>query len=497
MHKHSPMRLILALGVGVALLALLLLAILVTDTLVNIWHNLREAPLWMQLMVASALALFSLFSGWLVLRLLKPPARSARGALEPLDEDGLQKKVEVAKQQGLDISDAEQELQELTQRRESGQIHVALFGEISSGKSSIINALIPNSNVVSNVTGGTTQSLDQYQWQSPAGDRLILTDMPGLNEARGELDRLAQQEALRAHIVIYVLEGDLTRTQADELQRLLELKKPTLVALNKIDRLNEQDLQQVTGRLQQRVNELGDAQVVAVSTGSKITALRIGPDGKEEEIERILPPRMDELKQALQRIIDSHQDTLETLRDSAVFVLVAQKIDDQLKQQRRDQAQEMVSGYAKKAVVGAIAAMTPGADLLIQGYLATQMLKDLSKLYDVPVRKVDLDLLLSLIQKRARTHITLIMAVAGNALKAFPGAGTLAGGAMHAIAYGLLFDALGKSVAQSLETRGELHPLQVADQFEDTLGEDIKASAKRYARLAFEEVRQAGQSSQD
>ena len=72
------------------------------------------------------------------------------------------------------------------------------------------------------------------------------------------------------------------------------------------------------------------------------------------------------------------------------------------------------------------------------------MIKDLSRLYDIPVRKVDLDLLLELIQKRVRKQTPLLLAVAGNALKAFPGVGTVAGGLLHAVVYGFLFDALAR-----------------------------------------------------
>ena len=198
---------------------------------------------------------------------------------------------------------------------------------------------------------------------------------------------------------------------------------------------------------------------------------------------------MEPLQLALQRTIDNHSNTLDQLRDSSVFVLVSRQLDSALQVHRSEQAEQLVHSYARKAVVGAIAAMTPGTDILIQGYLASQMVRELSNLYGVPVRKVDMDLLLKLIQKHVRTHSTVLLAIAGNGLKAFPGAGTLAGGVLHAVAYGFLFESLGKSVAASLESRGELHPLQVADQFEESLGEDIKASAGRYARLAFEEVR--------
>ena len=129
--------------------------------------------------------------------------------------------------------------------------------------------------------------------------------------------------------------------------------------------------------------------------------------------------------------------------------------------------------------------MTPGTDLLIQGYLATQMIKELCTLHQVTARKIDIELLLQLTQEHVRTHTTLLLAISGNALKAFPGVGTLAGGVLHAVAYGFLFESLGKSINQSLLTRGELHPLQIANQFEDHLGEDATKSAQRIAKLAL------------
>jgi hypothetical protein len=100
---------------------------------------------------------------------------------------------------------------------------------------------------------------------------------------------------------------------------------------------------------------------------------------------------------------------------------------------------------------------------------------------------MDTDRLLELVQRRVGRAHTLVLAIAGNALKAFPGAGTLAGGLLHAVAYGLVFDSLGKAVARSLETRGELHPVQAADTFRETLVEDLESSARRFAKLALRE----------
>ena len=80
----------------------------------------------------------------------------------------------------------------------------------------------------------------------------------------------------------------------------------------------------------------------------------------------------------------------------------------------------------------------------------------------------------------------LLLAVAGNAAKAFPGVGTLAGGLIHAVAYGLIFDALGRAVVRTLETRGELRPAPTSLSFRDNLAVDVEARTRKLLRLALD-----------
>ncbi len=491
MKARSPIRLLTLLAVAVLLLLLLLLGLLLTDTLLNIRSNLDTAPAWLWWSVVGGFCVFGLASVWLFVRLLKPATKTKppTTAAQPIDEIAIRQRVEDGRRAGLDTGDAEAELDRLRQRREAGDIHVALYGEISSGKSSLIKALLPDAEVHIAATGGTTQDLDEYHWHSPAGDRLIVTDMPGLNEHGGGLDETATREAQRAHLVIYVCDADLTRSQAQHLLALGQLQKPVILALNKTDRYNDHDLQQIMTRLEQRKNELGLKELVSIRSGGIQRVMRIDADGREQMLERAQPPDIEKLKLAIQRQIDSDRNALETLRDSAVFTLIASHLDAAQAAQREEKAVQITRAYAKKAVVGSVATITPGSDLLIQGYLATQMIKELSVLYDAPVRSIDIDLLLKLVQQHVRSHLTLLLAIAGNALKAFPGIGTLSGGVIHAIAYGFLFETLGKSIAGSLRTRGELHPLQVASQFEDNLGEHIETSAGYYARLALRQLK--------
>jgi gas vesicle protein len=65
--------------------------------------------------------------------------------------------------------------------------------------------------------------------------------------------------------------------------------------------------------------------------------------------------------------------------------------------------------------------------------------------------------------------------------------GTVAGGLVHAVAYGLIFDALGRSLEQTLKEHGRLVPEQAAREFEEGIGEYVEAGIGRVARLALEE----------
>src|SRR5690606_8320994 len=114
------------------------------------------------------------------------------------------------------------------------------------------------------------------------------------------------------------------------------------------------------------------------------------------------------------------------------------------------ESEATVARYTRRAVVGAMAAVAPGSDIIIQGALGTAMVRELARIHDVPVRELDVEGLLTKLGLTVRNTTAIVLAIAGNALKAFPGLGTLGGGVLHAIAYGLAFDSLGRAIAQTL-----------------------------------------------
>ena len=210
-------------------------------------------------------------------------------------------------------------------------------------------------------------------------------------------------------------------------------------------------------------------------------------DGHEEVITRDRTQDIEPLRVVLQRKLDENQQLMERLRDTAVLLLASEKLDQARDKHREQQAAELVQTYSKRAVIGALAAVAPGSDIIIQGLLATRLIQALCKVYDVSVKDVEIESFLRLAGGRVKKMTAITLAIIGNALKAFPGIGTLTGGLVHAVAYGMIFESLGRAAAQTLSTRGDLRPYPAAKAFEEILNDNLEAGAVRFAKLALAE----------
>ena len=146
-----------------------------------------------------------------------------------------------------------------------------------------------------------------------------------------------------------------------------------------------------------------------------------------------------------------------------------------------------MQSYSKRAVVGALAAVAPGSDIIIQGVLATRLIQSLCKVYGVSVKEVQIESFLRLAGGRVKKMTAITLAITGNALKAFPGVGTLTGGLVHAVAYGMIFESLGRAASETLASRGDLRPYPAAKAFEEILNDNLEAGAVRFAKLALAE----------
>ena len=479
------MRVRLLLFVAVLLVAVvtLFLLLLATDTAMSVWQRLSLAPVWLQVAYGLSLVLISSAALWLSWRWLKPADKKTISEVSILDSFGLQEKVVESASEGVDVSSAVSEIREQQQRKQSGEVYIAIFGEISSGKSSLVKALLPKADIESDPRGGTTQDIDHYRWQARSGDSVVIADLPGFNL---DSNPLILEEARRAHLVVFLCDSDITRSQMEQLEKLLSIDKPLIVALNKVDRFTASEARSIADNISQRIN-VASEDVVFIQTGGHEDVIRLLSDGAEEAVTRKRAQDIEPLRKALQRKLDANQALMEQLRDTAVLLLASEKLEQARDQHREQQADELVQVYSKRAVVGALAAVAPGSDLIIQGLLATRLIQALCKLYGVSVKEVEVDSFLRLAGGRVKKVTAITLAITGNALKAFPGIGTLTGGLIHAVAYGMIFDSLGRAAAQTLASRGELRPYPAAEAFEEILNENLEAGAIRFAKLALAE----------
>ena len=391
--------------------------------------------------------------------------------------------------QGVDVSDAEAELRVLDEQRSGGSVYVAFLGKISTGKSSVISALLPDERIKIQVTGGTTQTIDRYVWKSPSGDKLVLSDLPGLQESTlpdaGKRGNLARMEALRAHLIVYVIDGDITREQYAVLQEIQRLNKPVILALNKQDQYTPSQQQELSGHLAQYLAK--DDQLVLLNAGGYEELIHIAADGAESRQQRVLPVDLAPLKKAMECVLKRDRDLLDRLRDASVFMLTEQKLSTAMQHYRFEKSQHCIRQYSRKAMLGGMVP-PPGMDFVIEGALSVLLIKDLCALYKVPMKDLDVRRLVTQLNQQIRHWRPMAFAIAGNVFKAFPGLGTVAGMGIHVIAYGLLFSSLGKALVHLLEQKKTLSVEAVSTFIQEQPREDLEKQVYQLASIVLGKI---------
>ncbi len=472
---------------ALAVAALLWLLFAATERALAVAQRFLALPIWLQSILGAALLALAaagivlLWWGFRPRRKRQVPGSPTRGDLET--------RIHRLQHDGIDTAALGHELTDMDQRRQSARLYVAVFGEISAGKSTLIRALAPHTDLARDVRGGTTRQVSHHDGTLVDGRAMCLADVPGSAEVGGEArEIMAREEALRAHAVVYVCAGDLTRSQMDELNWLGEFGKPLLVAVNKADQWTADERDALLRCILERTRTLG-ARVVATQAGGSERLERRLADGRSERIERDRPTDIAALERALARLLAGGATAMEPARETAVLAHLHQRLGSAEAQARQRTAQAIVRRYARRAIVGALAAVVPGSDLVIQGALATAMARELGALYGIAITDLEIEAFLKQARMTLRASASVVLAIAGNALKAFPGLGTLTGGVVHAFAYALIFDSLGRALAMTLDERRALDQDAAAGHLRALMTKPGAERLRQLAQLTAETLR--------
>jgi small GTP-binding protein len=454
----------------------LFFVLLLTEKLLSIWHYLQEAPLWISIVYAIVIMLVAAFIVYL--HVLLQNNKPLKKKIVAIDESSLRDSLAHQAQRGVDINEAESELIELDKRRSQEVFYISLYGSVSSGKSSFIKALLPEQQISTHVLSGTTKGIEYFQYKN-----LAIIDLPGLDDFDPEIEKMAIDETLRSHVVVFLTDSDLTQTEMCVISQLKDTKKPMVIALNKSDRYSDTEQSQIVLALENKTEN--KYPVALISTGGYETIIYQDASGKQRKSIQQRPTNIEPLLHSIENVVANNPEILNRFRDASILMLAQKKLNQAQVEFNRQQAEKIISDYTKKAIFGAMASVAPGSDIVIQGTLATKMVQSICQLYGVSARQMEIDQLIRMTGGKLKTSVSLILAVAGNALKAFPGIGTAAGGITHAVSYGMIFNALGHAVLESVSSLGTLDAQATQQKFEENLLGPAQTLAKDLAKMAL------------
>ncbi|MCI0334542.1 MAG: GTP-binding protein [Planctomycetes bacterium] len=352
---------------------------------------------------------------------------------------------------------------ELEAKRETQQLEIVAFGTISSGKSSLLNALAGRPVFRTNVVGGTTSTRSEIPW--PAGDRVTLVDTPGLAEVKGEVRAAESAEAAKnADLVLFVVDGPLKSYESELLDALAAMEKRIVVCLNKedwYDALQRDELLKQIG--EQVAPAVHAADVVAVrSRPTKRRRVRVLSDGAEQEEEVPVEPDIGPLARRTMSIIG--RDGRDLLL--ANLLLQSRGLVDESKERvlaaLDERANEVINKYMWAA--GGATALNPFPLLDLAGgsAITVKMVLDLAGVYQ---QKIDADTIITLLGQLGKNLVAMVgasaaapaLAVAiGSMLKTVPGIGTIAGGAIQGLVQALVTRWIGRVFCEYF--RNEMQP---------------------------------------
>ncbi|MGE5756803.1 MAG: YcjF family protein [Planctomycetaceae bacterium] len=285
----------------------------------------------------------------------------------------------------------ERELAALRADRQQRRFHVVVFGTVSAGKTSLINALLGRHVGKTEAVMGTTRHGETHT-RSVEGveGTVLLTDTPGLSEI-GHAGALREGEArdlaTKADLLLFVVDHDLIRSEYEPLVSLARQGKRSIVVLNKQDRLLDPDRDAILDKLRERLAGIvPPADVVAVAAAPRPTPVRIlQPDGSVQTVYEPEPPDIAALQGRIAAVLRREGDALRAGNLLLRAHLIGKQAQDQISLERERKAQAVIDRFQWITAATVFTNPIPALDLLANGAVQFQMISELANVYGVEV----------------------------------------------------------------------------------------------------------------
>lgn len=389
------------------------------------------------------LAVFGIHFLWTAMRADRRRGREPEVATDPAA--AATQSIEAAQQHIEHVRDEvarralSQELEAVASDLAGSRYTIVVFGSGSSGKTSVINALLGGQAGQTDVLVGTTKTGEEHAYTLEAfqGGTLRLVDTPGLSEiGPGGLMReeRARELATQADLLLFVVDQDLRDIEFGPLMSLLRLGKRSIIAFNKKDLYSVKEAEEVAAKLRSRVGGAGAAvQIIACAAAPAPVKMRGGPGAPGEEFHT---PRSD-VSELAENIAETLNEQGRSLLAQNVLLRTSQisnKARDIIHQTRREAARKIVTRFQWTTAGVMFVNPVPGLGALAAAAINYQMVLEIAKVFGVSIttdaaRKMASQLAQVLVKMGV---VNVAVDILGKSLKATV-VGYIAGGAIEAV----------------------------------------------------------------
>jgi small GTP-binding protein len=284
------------------------------------------------------------------------------------------------------------ELQAMSHKLTTGRVEIVVFGEISTGKSALINALVGQAVAAVDVRGGWTKEVWHVPWDGSgyclpglAQSQVVLIDTPGLNEVGGAARTdLACEAARQADLILFVTDSDLNETEFSALLQLGSVHKPVILVFNKIDLYSPDQRTRL-------LEVLRDERLAGIVSPENVILTAADPRAVEYVIEaadgstrhewRRPAPQVEPLKGRILEILERDGLALVALNAALYAADKSDRISALRVQLRDKNANHTIWSFATVKSVAVALNPMPVADVVGGGLVDITMVVTLAKIY--------------------------------------------------------------------------------------------------------------------
>lgn len=274
---------------------------------------------------------------------------------------------------------------------------VAVFGLVSRGKSAVLNALLGQKVLPTGPLNGVTLTPQAVVWSPHGQAKIELIDTPGLDEIDGQTRaEMAQTIARQADLILFVVSGDITRTEFQALCELRQAQKPMLLVFNKIDLYPEQSRQAIHQSLQRLASTTPDGklfqrslttnEIVLVAAEPAPMQVRVEqPDGRVTYAWESPDPVIAPLQQKILDVLQQEGQTLMALNALVQVQAAEARLTGKLLEVHQPAAEALIWQFVSYKAIAI--AVNPFAVLDLVGGTVSDlaMIRALSNLYGLPI----------------------------------------------------------------------------------------------------------------